>query len=142
MAYAVAGGRRPEPAEEDVDENGQDIPTKGGVEGQLIAEGPRHGEDPLAHGDTGEYVINKVGGQLAHAASATRGTEVALATERDDHLPLTLRAANVNATMFQTSAAQVGSKLADDEGGQGPALFPGGAGQEALEMGLQGAVED
>jgi hypothetical protein len=49
----------------------------------------------------------------------------------------------MHATVFEPAAAQVGAELAGDEGGEPvAAALVGGAGQEGLEMALEGAVED
>ena len=100
-------------------------------------------ENPLPHGHVRDHALDQLGGEGAHAPAPTRGAEAAaLAREGDDHLVGAARAADVEAPVFEDAAAQVGAQLAGDEGGQPGALVPGGGGQEAIQMGLEGPVQD
>ena len=49
----------------------------------------------------------------------------------------------MHALVLEPATAQVGAEFAGDEGGEPVATaLDGGAGQESLEMGFEGAVED
>ena len=65
-----------------------------------------------------------------------------LQREGHDRLVLAARAAHVQAAVVEDAAAQVGAQLAGDEGGQPGAAVLGGGGQEAIQMGLEGPVQD
>ena len=143
LAEALAGGGGGEPAEHHAQEHGEDRAAEAGVEGQLVAQRPGQREDPLPHGHVGDHAIDQLGGEGAHAPAATGGAEApALAREGHDRVVLTARAAQVEATVVEDAAAQVGAQLAGDEGGQPGAAVLGGGGQEAIQMGLEGPVED
>jgi hypothetical protein len=115
-----------------------------GVKGELIAqrEGPR--QHPLAHGHPGDDAVDQLGGKFAHAAPPARGAEATpFAAEGHDHLISALLAPDMHAPVLEPAAAQVGAELAGDEGGEPiAAALIGSAGQEGLEMALEGAVED
>jgi hypothetical protein len=95
-------------------------------------------------GTWGDHAIDQLGGQLAHPAAPARGAEApALAAERYDHLISAPLARDVHAAVLEPTTAQVGAELAGDEGGKSfAAPLLRGAGQQGLEMALQGAVED
>jgi hypothetical protein len=126
------------------DEDGQDSAGEGGVKGELIAEGKGQGEHPLAHGHPGEDAIDELGGQLAPAAGAAGGAEAAAFTaEGHDHLIAALLTSDMDAAMLEAATTQVGAELAGDESREPmAAVLVGGTGQEGVEMGLEGAVED
>jgi hypothetical protein len=101
----------PQPAEHDPDEDRQHVAAEGGVEGELVPQGPREREDPLTHRDVGDHPVDQMCGQFRHAAAATRGAEPAFATERHHHLVPALLAPHVQAAPREKTASQVRLEL-------------------------------
>jgi hypothetical protein len=77
------------------------------------------------------------------AGDANRSAcRVSAVTERH-HVLVALLAPDVQATVFEATAAQVGAEFAGDEGGEPvAAALVGSPGQEGLEVAIEGAIED
>ena len=114
------------------------------VEGHAVAERDRQGEDPLAHGDVWQNVIDEMGGGVGHAATAAGGAEAPpFSAERDQRVVPTATAPQAGQTMGQDATLEILLELALDEGGEAPGSFGGlRVGQERVQMLLHHAVEN